>query len=359
VCYYCDNLARVGRDPIVPRACPTFLTVCVVTYKIASEHALNQRSTIVTIALLLLFTVLGLGLRLYHLDGQSLWYDEGFSVYLARMDLDDITSRTAADIQPPLYYYLLHGWSIFFGDDEWAVRSLSVLFGVLTIPLMYALALQLFRERWVGLLGALLVAASPLHVWYGQETRMYTLLTFLSVLSSYLLLQAVDARKKWRVVFLWGGYTLVSVAALYTHYFSFFVLAFQAIYLLLVWMNGGFRPTHLILGGLVSGVTTMLLYLPWLPYVVTRYGADTSYWPGQLKIPEVLVDIAILFVGGESVSEAVGILLSIGYGLVLLFCLVSLLAEAAHQAQQTSPGVTYLLPSSSCSYCSIFSSHLP
>jgi hypothetical protein len=64
-----------------------------------------DRSTLVVAGLLLLLTLLGLGLRLYRLDAQSLWYDEGFSVYLARMGLGEITARTAADNQPPLYYY--------------------------------------------------------------------------------------------------------------------------------------------------------------------------------------------------------------------------------------------------------------
>ncbi len=73
-------------------------------------------------------------------------------------------------------------------DDEPVVRGLSVLFGVLTVPLIYGVAWQLFRRRLAGLLAALLLAVSPLHIWYGQETRMYTLLIFLCLLSSYFLL---------------------------------------------------------------------------------------------------------------------------------------------------------------------------
>ncbi len=293
-----------------------------------------ERSTLVAIVLLLLIMLLGLGLRLYGLDAQSLWYDEGFSVYLARMEVDEITARTAADIQPPLYYYLLHGWIRLFGDGERALRGLSVLFGVLTVPLVYAVAWRLFRSRLAGLLAALLVAVSPLHVWYGQEVRMYTLLTFLCLLSSYLLLLAVEAGRIGSIAILWAAYTLVNVTALYTHYFAFFVLAFQALYVLIVWLASGGRRLYLFLGGLASGVVTLLLYLPWLPELVTRFRADVSYWPGQLKIHEVLVDIAISFVGGESVSEAVGILLAAGYGLVLIVCLLALLSQAVRSRQQ-------------------------
>lgn len=287
----------------------------------------------VAVVLLLLILLQGLGLRLYRLDAQSLWYDEGFSVYLARMGVDEITARTAADIQPPLYYYLLHGWIGLLGDGERALRGLSVLFGALTVPLVYAVAWQLFRSRLAGLLAALLVAVSPLHVWYAQEVRMYTLLTFLCLLSSYFLLLVVKAEKTASVAILWTAYTLANVAALYTHYFAFFVLAFQALYVLAVWVAGRGHRLHLILGSLASGAATLLLYLPWLPQLVTRYGTDVSYWPGQLKIHEVLVDIAISFVGGESVSEETGILLAAGYSLVLILCLLALLSQARRSRQ--------------------------
>ena len=298
-----------------------------------AKPAAQDRSRLVVAVLLIVIILLALVLRLYRLDNQSLWYDEGFSVYLAGMDIDQITARTAADIQPPLYYYLLHGWIQLFGDTEWALRALSVLFGVLTVPLIYAVAQLLFRSRLAGLLAALLVAISPLHVWYGQEVRMYTMLTFLCLLSSYFLLLAVRAKGGWAVPVLWAAYTAAGVAALYTHYFALFVIAFQAVYVLVVLAIQRFRPLHLLLGSLASGVAALVLYLPWMPYLFTRYGADASYWPGKLKIHEVLVDIALSFTGGESVSESVGIALALGSGLVFLVCLVALVSDAARAAQ--------------------------
>jgi predicted membrane-bound mannosyltransferase len=67
-----------------------------------------KRQNIWTAILPLVITLLALTLRLYRLEAQSLWYDEGVSVYLARMSLPQLTAWTADDIQPPLYYYLLH-----------------------------------------------------------------------------------------------------------------------------------------------------------------------------------------------------------------------------------------------------------
>jgi mannosyltransferase len=311
-----------------------------------SRPASIDRSWLVATVLLLSITLLALGLRLYRLDNQSLWYDEGFSVYLAGMDIDEITSRTAADIQPPLYYYLLHGWIQLFGDSEWALRALSVLFGVFTVPLIYAVAHTLFHSRLAALLAALFVAVSPLHIWYGQEARMYTLLTFLCLLSSYFLLLAISAKRNWVIPILWVAYTAANVAALYTHYFAFFILAFQAVYVLAVLAVQGFRPLHVLIGSLASAVATVLLYVPWLPYLFTRYGTDTSYWSGQLKIHEILVDIAVFFAGGESVTEPVGIVLAVGFGLVFVLALIALVSQAAGAAQPAADGETDLLPSS-------------
>jgi mannosyltransferase len=293
------------------------------------QSRLSAGTTTAAAVLLVLITALAVGLRLYRLDGQSLWYDEAFSAYLANMDLGEITARTAADIQPPLYYYLLHGWIQLFGDSEFSLRWLSALFGMLTVPLIYALAGQLFRSRLAGLLAALLLAVSPLHVWYAQEARMYTLLTFLGVLSSYLLLLAMRAPDRRRQAAWWAAYALIGIAAVYTHYFAFFVLAFQAIYLLIAWWAAGFTPRHVVLGGLAAGAAILLAYLPWVPHLLARYQADMSYWPGRLKLPEILVDVAVSFVGGESVLESTGILLSLGYVLVMILAIGSLLQQAA------------------------------
>ncbi len=139
-----------------------------------------------------LLTLAGAALRAFHLGAQSLWYDEGFSVYLATMPLREATLWTARDLAPPLYYYLLHFWQVVFGTSEAAVRSLSALVGTLTIPFMYLVGKMLFG-RLAGFLAAVLVAASPLYIWYSQETRTYALLTFLGLVAAWFLLKVLSA----------------------------------------------------------------------------------------------------------------------------------------------------------------------
>ncbi len=56
---------------------------------------------------LALLTLSAFALRLYLLDAQSLWYDEGVTVEVARRGIAELTRWTADDIQPPLYYYVV------------------------------------------------------------------------------------------------------------------------------------------------------------------------------------------------------------------------------------------------------------
>jgi mannosyltransferase len=115
-----------------------------------------KRQVAWTAILLLAITLLALALRLYRLGAQSLWYDEGVSVYLARMSLPQLTAWTADDIQPPLYYYLFHFWLLLFGQSssEFVARFPSLFFGVLTVPLMYRTGRHLFGAT-AGLLAEL------------------------------------------------------------------------------------------------------------------------------------------------------------------------------------------------------------
>jgi 4-amino-4-deoxy-L-arabinose transferase-like glycosyltransferase len=101
--------------------------------------------------------------RFYRLDYQSLWSDEGNSVVLARAGFGEIAARTAFDIHPPFYYWLLKIWVSLLGESEFAVRSLSAVLGLLLVVVIYALGSRLFNAR-VGLAAAFVAALSPFQV---------------------------------------------------------------------------------------------------------------------------------------------------------------------------------------------------
>jgi mannosyltransferase len=301
----------------------------------------SRRSPAASLFLALgIILVLATILRATGLGRQSLWYDEGVSAYLATLPLAELTAWTAGDIQPPLYYYLLWGWVRLFGYSEIALRALSLLFSLLTVPLAWYAGRRLFSDR-AGMLAGLIVATSPLYIWYAQEARNYALLTFLGLLSSLLLFHIVenlvDARTisaegkragvRWPI---WAAYILASIAALYTHYFAAFLLAFHTLYGLVTWRRsrGAMRsPWKLIIAWSIIALS----YAPWIPHVVGRYGQDDSYWQGALKMGEALRKLLISFSLGESVLEPIGYPLAIGFLALLGLSLFTLWSPADRQ----------------------------
>lgn len=140
-------------------------------------------------------TVAGGILRLLLLGTKEMWLDETFSVWLASHSLPELLEwLVTIDQHPPLYYLLLHGWMARFGDSPYDVRLLSALFGAATIPFMYLTGKRLSNSM-LGLAAAMLLAFSPYHIFYSQETRMYTLLTFNAAVATYALVRLLtDAR---------------------------------------------------------------------------------------------------------------------------------------------------------------------
>jgi len=284
------------------------------------------------IVVLLFLVFLAFFLYTFRLDYQSLWYDEGFSVYLARMGLGEITSRTAHDIHPPFYYYLLHLWVLVFGSTEFSLRFLSAIFGVLSVPLIWAVGKRLLGEN-SGLLSAALVTISPLFLWYSQEARMYTLVTFLCLLSTYLLLRVVGGGGG--RVLLWAAYVVTNVVAVYTHFYAFFVLVFQLLFFLfwwVLWSRGRVRQRWPTMVSLLLGQAAVVgAYLPWSGFVLQRYGADVSYWQGTLRVGEVLRKTLIAFSTGHSVLEVLAQPIALGYLLILVLALAILLVKGARR----------------------------
>ena len=265
-------------------------------------------------------------LRVFRLDLQSLWYDEAFSFYLAQFSLAEITARTAADIQPPLYYYLLHFWTLLASQREFVLRFFSLYFGMLTIPLLYVSARRLFTNRVAGLAAAVLASLSPLYIWYAQEARMYTMITFLLLLSSYALLRALAVspigetrRFKWRW---WAVFALANIAAVYTHYFAFVIIAFQVTYCLFRLVQDKPSDRRRFYAAGIAHVAVFAAFLPWTPFVIARLNQDASYWQGALKLDEAVRHIFINFTTGESVLESQAQWIAAGWLVVVLGSLV-------------------------------------
>ena len=134
----------------------------------------NHQSLIV---LTLTLTLTAFVLRVYRLDFQSLWIDEGWTVYFARLPLAELWHwLQTEEIHPPFYFPAMHEWVRLTGDSDFALRYFSAVFSTVSVPLMFRLGKTLGGAR-VGLLAALLLAVSPYQIWHAQDARNYALLS--------------------------------------------------------------------------------------------------------------------------------------------------------------------------------------
>ncbi len=289
----------------------------------AQSSSVEKHTRIATV-LLLVTLLLAAALRLYHLDTQSLWNDEGTSVALAQRDLRTIARDAALDIHPPLYYWLLSGWVRLAGAGEAPVRSFSALLGVILVALTYGLGRR-FSGQWTALAAAFLCAVHPFQVYYSQEARMYMLLAVVTA-GSVLVLAHLVERPSW-LAFI--ALVILEVIGLYTHYsYVFVVLVLNlgyALWLTLTWRR---QPaTWRALNWVLSQVAVLLLYLPWLPTAIQRVAA----WPSPSQsassapgLPAILIETWRWLIFGPTLETTqVGLLLVVA-GLLAIFGALSL-----------------------------------
>jgi mannosyltransferase len=170
----------------------------------------------------IVLTVLAALIRFTNLGRESLWFDEAGSVGYANLSWQMLWRPiSTSETNSALYYLLLH-WYVRLGQSEFAVRSLSAVLGLLTVPVIYALGKRMFDTR-VALIGAFLLAANTFHVRYSQEARAYSLVVLLITLSSLFFVRAVERRSRSD----WAWYVITSVLAVYSHVFALLVLCAQ------------------------------------------------------------------------------------------------------------------------------------
>jgi 4-amino-4-deoxy-L-arabinose transferase-like glycosyltransferase len=218
-------------------------------------------------------------LRFWAIDAKTIWLDEAFSIWVADLSLPELLRFVASvDHHPPLYYLLQHGWQVALGDSAFAVRSLPALLGVATVPLLYAAGRRLM-DGTTALVAALLLAVSPFHVRYGQEARMYALMTLLAAAALFCLAvwladsRAGSVRRRAAM----GGLAVAQALLMLTHNTAalLFPAALNAGVAGAFWMQGASAKTAgvggtlgekgFVLRWLAVQAAALLLWLPWGP----------------------------------------------------------------------------------------------
>ena len=213
-----------------------------------------------------LILILGLVLRLIVLN-QSLWLDEAIGALVVKEQnyQQILTQFPKSDNHPPLYYLTLKAWTDVFGYSEIALRSLSVLFGLLTVLFVYKIAKELTNHKspvtsHYPLFAALLIATSPFHIYYSQEARMYSMAAFFAALSIYSYVLLISETKKKFFINPWIIFSLALTLLIFTDYLPVFLLPVFWLYAYLTKQKKIWWVKFLI-----AHIPLLILGLLWLP----------------------------------------------------------------------------------------------
>jgi mannosyltransferase len=251
------------------------------------EKPLNLPAT-AELRILAGIVVIGAALRLSTLDLSSYTHEEAVTASrVLHAGLGDTLSAIPdSESTPPLYYIVAWLWSVPFGVGEVALRSLSTLIGLGAIPIAYLTGRELSTSR-VGLVAAGIVATSPMLIWYSQDARAYELLALLSSLSVLFTVRALKTGASRDL----GGWVACSALALTAHYFAIFVVAVEAV-LLLVRLRSR--------GSFVSVAIVVASGLVLLPLALHQAGIPNNDWISAEPLLDRLEDVPRKFLLGET-----------------------------------------------------------
>ena len=320
---------------------------------------------------LLLLLLFAFALRLWLLDDQGLAYDEAATALMARATpsaIIDFHWRAAFE-HPPFWQLIMHYWSLGFGQSEFALRLLSVLAGVVALPLVWQLVRRLGLASWTALTAVLLTATAPVLVYYSQEARMYTLVGALALASVLLTHQLATAPTAGTV----GAYLLVNWAMLGLHYYSVLLIGAEGCFLLcwLLWQRlpvrywlwygaallltltplafwmafaPGFRDTAtIVLSGSGGPQPTPLQFADalWrdLTFAAIRWGRTAAVW-GYLLLPLLMIGFVALV---QPIPRSAFVHKQRGL-LLLLVCLLPVVASLLISRTLATRYLLYIMP---------------
>ena len=230
----------------------------------------EKRKEILVLTLCLL---IGFVLRFYTFDQKSLWIDEIHTFNDSRDGLEGqlkYYKENPTNLHPPLFFILTHLFYP-FTKPERDLRIIPLIFGILSIPMIYFLS-RLFSPN-IALPSALSLAFMAYHIYFSQDGRMYSLIMFFGMAGLYFFMKYLITSKRMY---------LLAVAIFFAIQFH---LSYSSIlFIVLSQIFWFYRPrevqgkidfsSFLILQGV-----TLLLCAPWILFLVSNYKGQTVMDP--------------------------------------------------------------------------------
>ncbi len=269
-----------------------------------------------TAGILVVLMAISAYLRTRYISGQF-WMDEAITTGISSHSLSAIPGILRHDGNPPLYYLLLHGWMSVFGTSESATHSLSLVFGLLTVPVGMWAGWSLFGRR-AGAIAAVLFTFNYWLTYYAQETRMYELMALLGIIATATFIHAFLYRRRRYLI----PFAATLALMLYTHSWGVFFFVGALLALIPVWVVSEDRR-GLVRDAAMAFIGAGILFLPWVPNLLYQASHTAAPWSRAPRFgAPVLISRQVL--GGDRVTAV-----------LLAACVVGLAALFARNRRRT------------------------
>jgi len=245
----------------------------------ALQTPTRRQTTIECVLLLALATVL----RALFVGKTDLGGDESFTLYMSLQSVPDLVRMLCQGDNPPLWEFLLHFWVKIFGISEVAIRSLSLIFSVLTVIPIY-LAGEKYFHRFAGIAASLCYCFSTFSIYMAHECRVYSLLGLCTASSALLFISLVKTPKTSKFILL----TLVNLMLMYGHYLSVWIIVMEFLIVMMV------KPIRKRIWKpyLIHAAALIVLFAPMFPVLFSRFMDSGIHgtWIAKTTSPEALYD---------------------------------------------------------------------
>lgn len=249
---------------------------------------------------------LALFLRLWDLNVRDLWYDEAFTGVAVKENFSSMLKIIINDIHPPLYYITLKIFASFFNYSVYGLRLFSVLFGVLAVFAVFLFTRKLFNQK-VALFAAFITAINPFAIQYSQESRMYSMLSFLLLMAAYFFISALKTKSQKDYIW-WGVFVglaclthymgIIFSSLFYVAYVSWNILKEEEVNKKISFASFGknFLPSREALIGLLTAGLIFSVWLKRFYYHIIDLG-DNLRWVKPVIFSDIFSNIQMFLLG--------------------------------------------------------------
>jgi len=220
------------------------------------------------ILILILCVLIGFALRFYTFDQKSLWTDEVYTFNDSRDGLKEqlrFYKENPTYLHPPLFFILTHQFYP-FTKPERDLRIIPLIFGTLSIPMIYLLARSFSPS--IALPCTISLTFMAYHIGLSQDGRSYSLLMFIGMASLYFFMKYLQTSKKRYLILVSFFFSIL----FYTSYSSIPFIALSQI----LWF---YRPREEERKPVLSSFLTLnalifLFCLPWIFLIISNYNGQ-------------------------------------------------------------------------------------